>query len=144
MSSANKSIKREETATKKVASSTDCSSASAAAAAADKGSDAAAASPDEARVLRPRITRRKTKSSVGVDGELKKELFLPDVDFGAIDCRESARQLATRVWEASWRVVPHHALPAWLQDNDYLLRGHRPQLQSFLACFRSIFRYYAH
>lgn len=142
MSSANKSIKREETATKKVASSTDCSSASAAAAAADKGSDAAAAaaSPDEARVLRPRITRRKTKSSVGVDGELKKELFLPDVDFGAIDCRESARQLATRVWEASWRVVPHHALPAWLQDNDYLLRGHRPQLQSFLACFRSIFR----
>jgi len=91
--------------------------------------------------LNPRkITRRKTKSSVGVDGELKKELFLPDVDFGAIDCRESARQLATRVWEAGWRVVPHHALPAWLQDNDYLLRGHRPQLQSFLACFQSIFR----
>lgn len=114
----------------KVSSLTDCCS----------GSGKEDAEEETIKVDPRKLTRRKTKSSVGVDGELKKELFLPDVDFGAIDCRESARQLATRVWEARWRVVPHHALPSWLQDNDYLLRGHRPQLKSFLACFQSIFR----
>jgi len=82
---------------------------------------------------------RRTKSSVGVEGERKPQQndpFLPDVDFSVIDCRESARLLASRVWQ----VVPHYALPTWLQDNDFLLRGHRPQLKSFLACFQSIFR----
>ena len=41
---------------------------------------------------------------------------------------------------SSWQAVPHHALPPWLQDNDYLVRGHRPELQSTVECLRSIFR----
>lgn len=40
----------------------------------------------------------------------------------------------------TWCVVPHNSLPNWLQDNDYLVKGHRPPLQSTVACLRSIFR----
>lgn len=29
-------------------------------------------------------------------------------------------------------------LPEWLQDNEYLLTGHRPPLPSFIECFKSI------
>lgn len=38
------------------------------------------------------------------------------------------------------KVVSHNALPDWLKDNEYLRYGHRPQLNSYLACFKSIFR----
>lgn len=33
-----------------------------------------------------------------------------------------------------------HALPHWLQDNDFLHHGHRPPTNSFWACLKSIFR----
>ena len=39
-----------------------------------------------------------------------------------------------------WELCDFHSLPKWLQDNDYLHSGHRPQLQSFSECFWSIFR----
>ncbi|KAK7604851.1 hypothetical protein V9T40_006037 [Parthenolecanium corni] len=39
-----------------------------------------------------------------------------------------------------WRSCHFHALPHWLQDNDFLHDGHRPPLNSFWACFKSIFR----
>lgn len=54
--------------------------------------------------------------------------------------RETTRGVASKLFDRRWRVLPHHALPKWLQDNDYLLTGHRPQLDSFIACFKSIFR----
>jgi len=44
------------------------------------------------------------------------------------------------VWEAGWTVVQHQSLPKWLKDNEYLKRGHRPPLNSFKACFNSVFR----
>ncbi|CAH8526711.1 unnamed protein product [Schistosoma mattheei] len=53
---------------------------------------------------------------------------------------EQAEELVIHLWKKGWRVVHHHSLPHWLKDNDYLLRGHRPQLPSFRECFRSIFR----
>ena len=31
-------------------------------------------------------------------------------------------------------------LPKWLRDNDFLIKGHRPPLNSFYMCFKSIFR----
>nr|XP_027199285.1 adiponectin receptor protein 2-like isoform X2 [Dermatophagoides pteronyssinus] len=40
----------------------------------------------------------------------------------------------------AWNLRHFHHLPQWLQDNDYLLFGHRPPLASFTACFWSIFR----
>jgi len=53
---------------------------------------------------------------------------------------DQAEELAKRVWEAGWTVVNHNSLPKWLRDNDFLLKGHRPPLNSFWACFKSIFR----
>lgn len=56
------------------------------------------------------------------------------------NCAEQVEQFAKYVWESGWKAMPHHALPAWLRDNDFLLKGHRPPLPSFKACFKSIFR----
>lgn len=41
---------------------------------------------------------------------------------------------------AGWNVHHFNHLPQWLQDNDYILFGHRPPMASFKACFWSIFR----
>ncbi|EEC08571.1 adiponectin receptor, putative, partial [Ixodes scapularis] len=53
---------------------------------------------------------------------------------------EQAEQLVRKVWEEAWKVCHFTSLPQWLQDNDFLHKGHRPPLPSFSACFRSIFR----
>ncbi|GAB6026921.1 hypothetical protein CHUAL_013564 [Chamberlinius hualienensis] len=53
---------------------------------------------------------------------------------------EQAEMLVRKVWEASWKVTHFHSLPKWLQDNDFLMFGHRPPLYSFYACLKSIFR----
>lgn len=47
-----------------------------------------------------------------------------------------ARDLGRKMWN----VCHFHNLPQWLQDNDFLHTGHRPPLNSFQACFQSIFR----
>lgn len=38
-----------------------------------------------------------------------------------------------------WSMCEYHNLPAWMQDNNYLIYCHRPPLPSLSACFRSIF-----
>ncbi|CAL8086647.1 unnamed protein product [Calicophoron daubneyi] len=53
---------------------------------------------------------------------------------------QSAEEYARLIWTRRWHVVPFHRLPAWLKDNELLLRGHRPQLYTLRACVRSIFR----
>ncbi len=53
---------------------------------------------------------------------------------------DKAEEIAWRVWEAGWTVVHHNHLPKWLKDNDYLIKGHRPPMNSFRACFKSIFK----
>lgn len=53
---------------------------------------------------------------------------------------EQAEHLVRKVWEEAWKVCHFSSLPKWLQDNDFIHRGHRPPLPSFTACFRSIFR----
>lgn len=52
----------------------------------------------------------------------------------------SAEEFVRHVWLRGWQVVHHRSLPAWLKDNDFILRYHRPQLNTFWACFKSIFR----
>jgi len=51
-----------------------------------------------------------------------------------------AEELMINIINRGWNVVHIHNLPGWLKDNDFLLWGHRPQLNSFKACFSSIFR----
>ncbi|GAU89113.1 hypothetical protein RvY_01704 [Ramazzottius varieornatus] len=51
-----------------------------------------------------------------------------------------AQRIIQRVWKATWIQTPFSHLPDWLADNDFLRAGHRPQIQSFRECFRSMFR----
>ncbi|KAH8861391.1 Adiponectin receptor protein [Schistosoma japonicum] len=52
----------------------------------------------------------------------------------------STEEFVRHVWLRGWQVVNHRSLPAWLRDNDFILHYHRPQLNTFWACFKSIFR----
>lgn len=42
--------------------------------------------------------------------------------------------------QTHWSLCLHCCLPPWLQDNSYIVSGHRPPLNSFSECFWSIFR----
>lgn len=56
------------------------------------------------------------------------------------NCAEQVEEFAKYVWETGWKSMPHSALPVWLQDNEFLTKGHRPPLPSIRACFHSVFR----
>ncbi|XP_030242480.1 adiponectin receptor protein isoform X1 [Drosophila navojoa] len=73
---------------------------------------------------------------------LKAGVLSDEIDLGALahNAAEQAEEFVRKVWEASWKVCHYRNLPKWLQDNDFLHRGHRPPLPSFRACFKSIFR----
>ncbi|XP_005097206.1 adiponectin receptor protein [Aplysia californica] len=81
-----------------------------------------------------------------IDGSKLPELEddLPGVETSLLHvpskCAEQAEEFVKKVWAAGWNVAHHHTLPDWLKDNDFLLRGHRVPTNSFLACFKSIFR----
>lgn len=66
--------------------------------------------------------------------------FSSDVAAQAGEIAGQAGEICRKVIEASWKVCHFQALPHWLQDNDYLIWGHRPPLPSFTACFQSLFR----
>jgi adiponectin receptor len=40
----------------------------------------------------------------------------------------------------AWKSMPFDKLPLWLQDNEYLTHEHRPPMNSFRGCFKSMFR----
>ncbi|XP_052072529.1 adiponectin receptor protein-like [Mytilus californianus] len=88
--------------------------------------------------------RERHFSHVSDSGEEENEIEhkTSRLDFLAGPCKaaEHAEEFVKRVWEAGWRVVNHHSLPDWLQDNDFLHKGHRVPTNSFRECFKSIFR----
>jgi len=53
---------------------------------------------------------------------------------------DKAEEMARHAWQAGWTVIHHHHLPKWLHDNDFLVKGHRPPLNSYMECFKSMFR----
>lgn len=83
--------------------------------------------------------RKPSKASSDLEEET-----LPGVESSLLSvpskCAEQAEEFVKKVWAAGWNVAHHHTLPDWLKDNDFLLRGHRVPTNSFLACFKSIFR----
>jgi adiponectin receptor len=56
------------------------------------------------------------------------------------EAESAAEQVVTKLCTEAWNSCNFNSLPKWLQDNDYLHRGHRPPLPSFWLCFKSIFR----
>ncbi|RNA22337.1 adiponectin receptor [Brachionus plicatilis] len=77
---------------------------------------------------------------IGDPVEFENLLDPQDILYVPNNCAEQVEQFAKYVWETGWKAMPHHALPNWLRDNDFLLKGHRPPLPSVRACFKSIFR----
>lgn len=53
---------------------------------------------------------------------------------------EQAERIMRKALIDAWDVCHFRELPQWLQHNDYLHFGHRPQLGSFDRCFWSCFR----
>jgi adiponectin receptor len=40
----------------------------------------------------------------------------------------------------AWNSISFESLPKWLQDNEFLKSSHRPPMNSFIGCFKSMFR----
>ncbi|KAJ1989584.1 hypothetical protein H4R33_002003 [Dimargaris cristalligena] len=51
----------------------------------------------------------------------------------------TAQNLASALKVTAHRLLHFEELPAWMQDNMYILTGYRPPLQSYKQCFRSLF-----
>lgn len=64
-----------------------------------------------------------------------------EIDRIDVDAAGNVRfRLARRIWEQRWNVQNFDLLPDWLQDNEFLRTGHRPQIPDFAGCFKSIFQ----
>lgn len=112
--------------------------ASPAAASAMQTGDLGAASPEASGVTKRRSHQR--KGSDPLPHKPSDMTLLQQFDELATRAKDSAEQFMHHVWTRGWRLTPHYRLPDWLKDNDFLLQGHRPQLNTFTACFKSIFR----
>ncbi|KAK9888306.1 hypothetical protein WA026_000567 [Henosepilachna vigintioctopunctata] len=75
-------------------------------------------------------------SKFEMKGVFKGEISGNDLSLLAFQAESAVRKII----DVGWSVRHFQNLPNWLQDNDYLLFGHRPPLPSFDACFKSIFR----
>ena len=53
---------------------------------------------------------------------------------------EKTKANIERVSHWAWTALPFDKLPQWLQDNQYLTAQHRPPMNSFLGCTKSLFR----
>lgn len=73
-----------------------------------------------------------------VEEEEDNELF--DFREMAAGAMRHAEELIRRMLlHVSWTICHFHALPKWLQDNDFIWQGYRPPLPSFWDCIKSIF-----
>ncbi|VDL60862.1 unnamed protein product [Hymenolepis diminuta] len=52
----------------------------------------------------------------------------------------SAEEFVRQVWLRGWGLVQFTQLPQWMKDNDFIKGGHRPALNSYWGCAKSIFR----
>lgn len=87
------------------------------------------------------VTDAKDADLAAVAAETEGLLSVPvDLFYMPKQCAEQVELFAKYVWETGWKAMPHHALPAWMRDNDFLLKGHRPPLPSVRRCLNSIFR----
>uniref|UniRef100_A0A914DHQ9 Uncharacterized protein n=1 Tax=Acrobeloides nanus TaxID=290746 RepID=A0A914DHQ9_9BILA len=53
---------------------------------------------------------------------------------------DNAGHIVKEKQETHWKVLDFDMLPEWLRDNEYLKSGHRPPLENYLACFKSVFK----
>ncbi|XP_045469164.1 adiponectin receptor protein isoform X4 [Harmonia axyridis] len=89
--------------------------------------------PEDEAVLDSEMSEVLKAAVLGTGDEL-------DITALAHNAASQAEHVVRKMIQAGWSVCHFRNLPAWLQDNDFLIFGHRPPLPSFRACFKSIFR----
>ncbi|KAL3270947.1 hypothetical protein HHI36_021452 [Cryptolaemus montrouzieri] len=89
--------------------------------------------PEDEAVLDSEMSEVLKAAVLGTGDEL-------DIAALAHNAASQAEHVVRKMIQAGWSVCHFRNLPAWLQDNDFLIFGHRPPLPSFRACFKSIFR----
>ncbi|XP_078677152.1 uncharacterized protein LOC144913897 isoform X4 [Branchiostoma floridae x Branchiostoma belcheri] len=94
-------------------------------------------------LVRSKEAMRKTKEAMGETMRETKQVVAEKVEHSKEVIErgvERTKEVGKKVVEALWQLMPHHALPEWLKDNEYLKGSHRPPMPSFRSCFRSMFR----
>lgn len=89
--------------------------------------------PEDENVLDSEISDVLKAAVLGTGDEL-------DITTLAQNAATQAEHVVRKMIAVGWSVCHFHHLPDWLQDNDFLEKGHRPPLPSYRACFKSIFR----
>lgn len=89
--------------------------------------------PEDETVLDSEMSEVLKAAVLGTGDEL-------DISALAHNAASQAEHVVRKMIQAGWSVCHFRNLPVWLQDNDFLIFGHRPPLPSFKACFKSIFR----
>ncbi|XP_044762754.1 adiponectin receptor protein isoform X1 [Coccinella septempunctata] len=89
--------------------------------------------PEDEAILDSEMSEVLKAAVLGTGDEL-------DITALAHNAASQAEHVVRKMIQAGWSVCHFRNLPAWLQDNDFLIFGHRPPLPSFRACFKSIFR----
>ena len=76
------------------------------------------------------------------EGEVaeEEEGLLPILEKTLVKIEQKIEERIERITHWVWHVVPFDNLPGWLRDNEFLRHNHRPPMNSFRGCFKSIFR----
>ncbi len=96
-------------------------------------------------------SKQQLKRSPAIDHKVKEYLSLADEKIedylerlvqNVQDSAENAQVIVQSYVRKlrDWKACHFEKLPTYLRDNDFLHFGHRPELRSFAACFKSIFR----
>jgi adiponectin receptor len=80
------------------------------------------------------LWRRESEDDIRLDDQAHLLVDVTEKTEADID----GHKQTTTTWTATWTVQNFEMLPEWLQDNEYLISGHRPPMPSFAECFKSI------
>lgn len=84
------------------------------------------------------ISKNVDPEETAIEIEEDNELFdFREIAAGAM--RHAEELIRRMMLTVSWTICHFHALPKWLQDNDFIWQGYRPPLPSFWDCIKSIF-----
>ncbi|XP_054286314.1 adiponectin receptor protein-like [Macrosteles quadrilineatus] len=94
---------------------------------------------DKTKSINSSSSYQEEKSTQKSDTLRKRMVNTVDVDTDAKQSEDKASD-SLRTKHYTWKTCDYWSLPKWRQDNYFILKGYRPSLPSFWACFLSIFR----
>ena len=80
-----------------------------------------------------------------IEGKLEEKMGMIGEKMGELEAKfekkvEETKANIEKIAHWAWKSLPFDKLPLWLQDNEYLTHQHRPPMNSFTGCFKSMFR----